>query len=110
MNDVALNAIHAALSGLSLRQRAIADNIANVQTPGYLATRTDFESSLRRALSGDRNDVVSSVTKSLSPTNTNGNNVDMDTETMQAIETNLRYQTMIEAANAKFRLFRTAIG
>lgn len=110
MSDFAGSIIHAALSGLTLRQRSIADNLANVNTPGYLASRSDFESSLRSALEGRRDEVVSVVSKSLAPTRTDGNNVDLDSETISAIETNLRYQTLIEAMNAKFRLIRTAIG
>ena len=35
-----------ALDALSLRQRVIADNIANVNTPGFLAGRVQFEDAL----------------------------------------------------------------
>jgi flagellar basal body rod protein FlgB len=34
MNDVTMTALHTALRGLSTRQRVIADNVANIQTPG----------------------------------------------------------------------------
>ena len=50
ITDPTSTALHAALSGLAMRQRVTADNIANVNTPGFLAGRTDFES----ALSGDK--------------------------------------------------------
>lgn len=110
MTDISITAIQAALSGLSIRQRAIADNVANINTPGYLATKTDFESSLQAALTGDGDTISSMVSKSLSPTRTDGNNVDLDTETLSAIETNLRYQAMIESLNAKFTQLKTAIG
>ena len=46
--------LQAALRGLSLRQRTIADNIANVETPGFLAGRVDFETSLREATAAGR--------------------------------------------------------
>src|SRR3712207_5678721 len=50
MNDLSLDVLTSALHGLSERQRAIADNIANVQTPNYLARRVDFEGNLERAM------------------------------------------------------------
>jgi flagellar basal-body rod protein FlgB len=110
MNDITMSALEDALHGLALRQKAIADNIANVQTPGYLAERVDFETSLRDALgSGMRDAVVPTMTRSLDPTRQDGNNVNLDDETVGALETNLRYQTTIDAVNAKFRLLRSAI-
>ena len=42
--------IDAALKGLSLRQRAIASNLANVETPGYKALRVRFEDRLKEAI------------------------------------------------------------
>jgi two-component system chemotaxis response regulator CheY len=38
-----------ALDGISARQNVIADNIANVDTPGFRASTIDFETSLRAA-------------------------------------------------------------
>ena len=40
----------AALGGLSTRQRVIADNIANVDTPGFTPTAVEFEDALRAAI------------------------------------------------------------
>ncbi len=110
MNDITMTAVQVALRGLAMRQRAIADNIANVETPGFLANRVDFEDSLRAAIAGRSPSAASmSTTKSLDPTNLTGNNVRLDAETVGMIDTNLRYQLAIEAANAKFRLLRTSI-
>ena len=39
MNDVTMATIHTAMRGLAMRQRTQADNIANLETPGYLAGR-----------------------------------------------------------------------
>jgi flagellar basal-body rod protein FlgB len=49
------------------------------------------------------------TTRSTDPTRQDGNNVNLDDETVSALETNLRYQTMVDAVNAKFRLLRSAI-
>jgi flagellar basal-body rod protein FlgB len=111
MIDVTASAIHSALSGLAARQRAIADNVANVETPGFTAGRVDFEDSLRAALAaGDPSRVTVSNRRSSEPTGMNGNNVKLDDEVVELTETGLRYQLMIEAMNKKFALVRTAIG
>ncbi|HID12005.1 MAG TPA: flagellar basal body rod protein FlgB, partial [Candidatus Latescibacteria bacterium] len=41
-----------ALDAYTLRQRAIADNIANSETPGFRRREVRFEEELRRALEG----------------------------------------------------------
>lgn len=111
MNDNTIAAIHSALRNLSVRQRVVADNIANLETPGFLAGRVSFEESLRSAAGTFRaGDVDASVTRSLAATGMNGNNVNLDEEMMTATETNLRYQLMVEAMSGKFRLLRTSIG
>jgi flagellar basal-body rod protein FlgB len=104
-------ALHAALTGLSQRQRVTADNIANVNTPGFLAGRTDFESALQSELSSGSAPVVSpgTTSRSLEPTNTNGNNVNLDEETVIATETGLRYQLALNALDGKYSLLRTAL-
>ena len=111
IGDVTMSALHSALDGLAMRQRVTADNIANIQTPGFLAGRVDFESSLRGALvSGDDpSGARSTVSRSLEPTNTNGNNVNLDAETVIATETRLRYQLALNALDGKYNSLRTAL-
>ena len=111
ISDVTMTTLHAALSGLAQRQRVTNDNISNINTPGYLAGRTDFESTLRSELkSGERPSVTGgSVARSLEPTNTNGNNVNLDSETVIATETGLRYQLALNALDGKYGLLRSAL-
>lgn len=109
MNDVTMTALHSMLRGLSARQQAIADNLSNLETPGYTAKRVEFEDSLRSALeSGDGNTDPSQVA-STDPALPNGNNVSLETETLTMQETNLRYEMAIQAMTAKFSLLRTSI-
>jgi flagellar basal-body rod protein FlgB len=111
MTDAITGALNYALDGLSDRRKVSANNISNIQTPGFLAGETDFESELRKAING--RDSISSTpnhSKSLAPTRTDGNNVDLDNETVTAADTALKYQAMIEAMNSKFRIIRNAIG
>lgn len=111
ISDSTTTALHSALDGLSQRQRVTAENIANINTPGYLAGRVDFESTLSDDLADGEDPVVgeSAVLKSSDPTNTNGNNVNLDAETVIQTETGLRYQLAISALNGKYALLTSAL-
>jgi flagellar basal-body rod protein FlgB len=111
LDDVTSATLHTALRGLALRQRVIADNISNIETPGYHAGRVMFEDALKSAVgAGDSPAVVApSVAKSLEPTRENGNNVNLDRETLANIDTNLRYQLGLRAMDNKFSLLHEAI-
>jgi flagellar basal-body rod protein FlgB len=110
MNDVTMDALRVSLRGLSARQRAISDNIANLETPGYLAKRVRFEENLGAALrAGDPSEARLTSERSLEAVGMNGNNVLLEQETLAAMDTSLRYQLSIEAVNNKFRLMRASM-
>ena len=109
VNDLASGAIRVALRGLAARQRAIADNVANSETPGFRAGRVTFEDSLRAAVAaGDPTTADVARFRSTAPRGPNGNNVVLEEELVN--DTDLRYGLMVEAMSNKFRLLRTAIG
>jgi flagellar basal-body rod protein FlgB len=110
VRDDATMALHASLRGLSERQRAIASNVSNVETPGYRAKQVSFEDSLASAISAGEPaayEVTNSI--SASPTRMNGNNVSLDNEITAQVETNLRQQLVIRALNAKYAMIRRAL-
>ena len=102
-------ALHSMLRGLSARQTAIADNLSNLETPGYTAKRVEFEDSLRAALSGGSGTVDPVQSGSTDPALPNGNNVAVEKEVVSMQDTNLRYEMAIQAMTAKFSLLRTSI-
>jgi flagellar basal-body rod protein FlgB len=110
--SVSFVAMNTALDGLALRQRVIADNVANIHTPGFLAGRVSFEESLAAAVR-DGNPASAAtaarVDRSLEPTRENGNNVNLDTETLLNVDTNLRYQLATQAIDGTFSRLRTAM-
>ena len=79
--------------------------------PASSPAGSDFESSLRGALSSGETPSINggTVARSLEPTNTNGNNVNLDQETVIATETGLRYQLALNALDGKYSLLRTAL-
>ena len=107
--SVSFDAMSSALDSLALRQRVIADNIANVQTPGFKASRVQFEDALSAAVADGDGDVTATVGTSLEPTREDGNNVNLDTEVLSNIDTNLRFELATRAVNSEFTLVRTAM-
>ena len=111
LDDVSVDALQAAMRGLSARQKAISDDIANVDTPFYRARSVSFEADLKRALDGGRDPLRATPTTSVSnaPAGLNGNNVDLTAETTASVDTELAYQLALRAAGDRFTLYRTAI-
>jgi len=107
--SVSFDAMASALDALSLRQRVIADNIANVQTPGYQAKRVQFEDALSAAVGKGSGVVTASTRTSLEPTREGGNNVNLDTEVLSNIDTALRFQLATRAMDGKFSIIRAAM-
>lgn len=109
LESVTSSAISSALDGLALRQRTIANNIANVNTPNYHAEKVSFEDALARSVQAGDGRAVATTQRSLEPTRLDGNNVNLDTETLANIDTVLRYQFASQAANAQFTSVRAAL-
>ncbi len=107
--SVSFDAMSSALDSLALRQRVIADNVANVQTPGFQARRVQFEQALSSAVGEGSGQVEARVLTSLEPTRENGNNVNLDTEVLSNIDTNLRFQLATRAMDGKFASVRAAM-
>ncbi len=108
-----------ALDSLALRQRTIADNIANLETPGFRASAVDFESTLRAAVAAEGSSVSTAdvlagrspnLVASQSPVGANGNNVDLGAETLAAVQSQFQYQLLSRAVTDRFELVRTVAG
>ncbi|MGB7981813.1 MAG: flagellar basal body protein [Candidatus Nanopelagicales bacterium] len=105
--------LHSALDGLSLRQRVIADNIANVDTPGFRARSVEFEDSLRAALgAGTLTSGAPAATTSTTsdPAGINGNNVDLGAQTMAQLQSVFQYQLLARASGDRYEMLRVAGG
>ncbi len=107
------------------KQRIIAENIANNDTPGYKAKRISFQDELDKRLDKfrdnqkhDADEINRAVRQARwkikdSPTESNrldGNNVDVDVEQVEQLRTQLQYQFQINQINDQFTRLRTAIG
>ena len=108
-DSVTSAALGSALDGLALRQRTIASNIANVNTPGYHAKRVLFEEALADSVRAGDGVVEATTARSLEPTQLNGSNVNLDTETLSNVDTVLRFQFASQAVGGQFTAVRTAM-
>ena len=109
LESVTSAALASALDGLAARQRAIANNIANVNTPGYTAERVSFEDALARSVAQGDGHASVTTARSLEPTRSDGNNVNLDTETLSNVDTVLRFQFASQAAGGEFTAMRAAL-
>jgi flagellar basal-body rod protein FlgB len=90
---------------LSTRQRLVASNVANADTPGYKTKDIDFESELQNALhSTPTPREVSGLT-----TKNDGNNVDLDRESRLLAENALRFNLASNLMHSKLKIMRMAI-
>ncbi len=127
-NKTDLPVVTRSLDAAMLRSRAIANNIANVNTPGFRRTEVSFENELRQALDqtslqGTQTDTrhltlgradVSGVAPKAylpdDPTQPSGiNNVDIDNEMAKLAETQIQYNYGIKFGQEIFKKLNAAI-
>ncbi len=106
--------LQAGLKAEGLRQRAIASNIANLETPGYRRVETDFEELLAKALDSSGAVDVDKIEPQLyqprqTPVKANGNDVTLEAEVGQMVKNSLRYKTFIRLLNRKYQQVELAV-
>jgi flagellar basal-body rod protein FlgB len=111
LDDVSISTLHAALNGLAARERAVSDDIANVNTPYFRSRTVTFEADLKRALAegADPLSVRPQTQYSDAPGNLAGNNVNLVDATVASINTQLAYELAVRATGDRFSLYRSAI-
>lgn len=99
----------------SLRQKTIASNVANLETPGYRRVDVKFEELLAKVLaSGDVVDLAEIEAQIYRPESTpvksNGNDVSLEGEVGAMVKNTLRHKTYIRLLNKKLEQLERAIG
>jgi flagellar basal-body rod protein FlgB len=95
----------------SLRGDVIAQNIANVNTPGYQAQEVRFEDELAKALGRGS---ISSADPKMLPTpglsaRNDGNNVDIDREMGDLTKNSLLFELYAQLMSTQISQYRSAI-
>ncbi|MGB6044913.1 MAG: flagellar basal body rod protein FlgB [Pirellulales bacterium] len=102
------------LDASALRHRAVSQNLANVNTPGYRRLEVSFEEELASQMSGSSAVDVSRLNPEMIesaglPVRADGNNVDIDVEMGQMNKNALLYQTYTQVLASKIGTMRSAI-
>lgn len=106
--------LEAGINAESLRQRVIASNIANLETPGYRRIDVQFEQLLARALNSPEDLDMSELEPKLyrpnqTPVKANGNDVNLETEVGEMVKNTLRHKTYIRVLTKKYKQVELAI-
>lgn len=123
--DNTINTLTNSLDYASAKNRTIASNIANVDTPHYKAKKAEFKHvlndsmthSIKNTKTHDRHiDFEKGIHKNYYISNQhntvynhNGNNVDIDKEMSGLAENQIYYQALVDRLNGKFSNIQTVL-
>ena len=106
--------INAGIKAETLRQKAIANNIANLETPGYRRIDVRFEELLAKCLRSSEEFDLSEIETEIyqpkqTPVKSNGNDVNLEAEIGQMIKDTLRHKAYIRLLSKKYNQIDLAI-
>jgi flagellar basal-body rod protein FlgB len=106
INEI-FDVIGAGINAEALRQKTIANNVANLQTPGYRRLDVKFQDVLAKAIeSGAPNldGVEPEVFQANeTPVKSNGNDVNLEMEVGQMVKNSLRYKALVMMLDKKYQ-------
>jgi flagellar basal-body rod protein FlgB len=112
--DTTQTALERAMSGTSARQAALAENLANANTPGYQRRDVDFQSALRSALDQGKDAVsratLTTVVDSSAPVRADGSNVDVEREGAALARAGLEHDALVSIVTTRNSILRAAMG
>jgi flagellar basal-body rod protein FlgB len=110
MLDQLSNQLDSYLTLVSQRQKLVASNIANADTPGYQTKDIDFEAQLQAALqTGSANLSPTAIAVPGLRVKNDGNNVDLDRESRLLSENAMRFNMATQFLRGNLKDLHTAI-
>lgn len=106
--------LEAGIKAESTRQKAIANNVANLNSPNYRRSDIKFEEILAKAIATRRDIEPSQLEAELyqpkkTPLKTNGNDVALDMEIGEMVKNSLRHKTYLLLLKKKYRQITEAM-
>ncbi|MHC4211812.1 MAG: flagellar basal body rod protein FlgB [Planctomycetota bacterium] len=106
--------LNAGIRAESLRQQAIANNTANMKTPGYRRFDVEFGQLLAKELQSQDEVELNNIEPKLyqpkeTPVDSNGNDVNLEAEIGEMIKNTLRHKTYIRLLNKKYNQIERAM-
>ncbi len=110
-----MDLIEAGIRAENLRQKAIANNIANLEIAGYRRVDVKFEELLDKCLNSsgevDLDELEPQIYRpKQTPVKANGNDVNLEAEVGQMIKNTLRHKAYIRLLNKKYKQIELAMG
>jgi len=117
LDDPSRAVLARAMDACAVRNRVIASNIANADTPGYRRAYVRFEESLKQMLAeggprdvGDARRLTPSVEEDTTPSaRLDGNNVNLDAEMADLARNSIEYNALVELYRLKGQMISTVI-
>jgi len=118
LSDITSTVLSKTLDAAAARQKAIANNIANVETPGYKRSYVSFENELAKVLDQQSKAGIRKELKGLTPVRetdvlsaeqANGNNVNIDAEIADLAKNQLNQKAAAVLLEGKISMLRAAI-
>jgi flagellar basal-body rod protein FlgB len=123
--DQTMSRLTRGLDAASLRQRVLAHNLANLNTPGFKRSTVSFAETLQQAGNqgrlpmartherhlqpGSAADEPRVVTEKQTARRIDGNNVDLEREMLELVDNQLRYNAYIQQVNSRLDSWRFVI-
>jgi flagellar basal-body rod protein FlgB len=112
--DTTQAALSRAMSGTSARQAALAENLANANTPNYQRRDVDFQGALKAAMAGGKSAIertsLSTVVDQSAPLRVDGSNVDVEKEGASLARAGLEHDALVSVAATRNQILRAAMG
>ena len=94
---------------LSVRQKLVASNIANADTPGYRTKDIDFRAEFAQQMQGQECAGPQTIEPDGLAVKSDGNNVSLDRESRMLAENAMRYSVASNLARAELHAIKSAI-
>jgi flagellar basal-body rod protein FlgB len=114
--DVTSSALEVAIRGTEARQTVLANNLANVNTPGFKRSDLSFQGALADALQSSNGSAAAvddtqftTTTDSSTSMRADGNNVDVDTESANLSKNQLLFDSVMAIDTKRLHTMDTAI-
>jgi len=118
--DKEMSVLQGIIRSANVRQKVIASNIANSDTPGYKARDVEFGNILQKRMKltttnqghvkgNSGNKISTKITVNNDPSWGDRNNVQMNIEVAKMTENSLTHDAAVRLLNAKIKMFKTAI-
>jgi flagellar basal-body rod protein FlgB len=93
------------------REQQITSNMANVDTPGYHTKDVNFQAELHQVMNGSNNLQLEPASQEVSglPERPDGNNVNVDRESLMLSQTQLQFQLGVQLVKSEFHTLYSAI-